>query len=84
MDARQVTVLGFGAVRDVLGAERLVWALPEGTRVQDLLESLERTYPTLHAHRSRLAYAVNAQWSNLDSVLKDGDELALLSPVSGG
>jgi molybdopterin converting factor small subunit len=56
----------------------------EGGTVQQLLE---RPEPPLSRVRSRLQgmrFAVNQEFVSLDAQVRDGDEVAILPPVSGG
>lgn len=41
-------------------------------------------YPRLAGHRGTMLLAVNHAFAGADRVLKEGDEVALLPPVSGG
>jgi len=78
----QVRVLCFGVLKDRLGAEAAELALPEGATVAVLLESLgaRLTSPLLKG----IAVSVNAEYATKEHVLRDGDEVGLLPPVSGG
>ncbi len=65
------------------GATRLSLTLKEGATVADLLESLRLQYPTA----ARLENAVlvsNGEHIARSAPLFDGQELALLLPISGG
>jgi MoaE-MoaD fusion protein len=53
--------------------------LPEGARAREVWELLE-----LGPEPVGLAYAVNRQYVDRDHALSDGDELAIIPPVSGG
>ena len=53
--------------------------LAEGGRARDVWELLE-----LGPEPTGLAYAVNRQYVDRDHELEDGDELAIIPPVSGG
>jgi molybdopterin synthase catalytic subunit/sulfur carrier protein ThiS len=53
--------------------------LPEGARARDVWALLE-----LGSEPPGLAYAVNRQYVDRDHGLEDGDELAIIPPVSGG
>lgn len=79
-----ITVLFFAQARDHAGRARGTLELPAGSRVADALALLERDHPALAALRSHLAVAVDQRLVRPDSVLRDGAELALLPPVSGG
>jgi molybdopterin converting factor small subunit len=50
----------------------------------DLLDKLEVLYPVIEQHRKSIQLAVNQQYVGGDVQLKNGDEIALITPVSGG
>lgn len=58
--------------------------LPDGATVQQAKEPLLRRFPALREHIDRCAFAVNRSYARPDAPLHDGDELALIPPVSGG
>jgi len=79
-----VRVLFFGAAREA-AADELTLSLPEGTTARAAFERLLAEYPDLRRFRSSLLVAVNQEYArDLEVRLKDGDELALFPPVSGG
>jgi molybdopterin synthase catalytic subunit len=80
----RVVVKLFGAVREAVGENDLSVELAEGTSAAVLRERLARDHPIFETLSGRLAVAVNLQVSEPDVVLRDGDEVAFLPPVSGG
>ena len=52
--------------------------------VSGILKTIEARYPQIKPRMETLAYAVNHEFVDADYLLSDGDELALLPPVSGG
>jgi MoaE-MoaD fusion protein len=81
----QVRILPFGMLRDWLGSSPAVVELPEGATVSDLLEHLVQVAPGRPAAALRgIAVSVNAEYSTGGRILRDGDEVGLLPPVSGG
>jgi molybdopterin synthase catalytic subunit len=80
----QVTVRYFAALRERVGraAERL--ALPAGATAADALAALAQQHPALATALPQVRCAVNQEYVASDTVLHDGDELALIPPVSGG
>ncbi len=77
----QVRVIAFGVLKDWLGAAPSSVELREGASVADLLEKLGARAPqALHG----IAVSVNAEYATAAQVLRDGDEIGLLPPVSGG
>jgi len=79
-----ITVLFFAQAREHAGRARGTLNLPAGSKVADALKALEREHPGLGAMRQHLAVAVDQKLVKDDAALKDGAELALLPPVSGG
>lgn len=78
----QVQVLPFGILKDALGVPALSLELPEGATVATLLRSLASVCP--QPLLAEIAVGVNAEFATAETVLKAGDEVALLPPVSGG
>ena len=80
----RVRVLFFGVLKEAFGAESTTADLPEGMKVVDLLEIFgDRLYGKKELMES-IAVAVNQEYAKADDVLHEGDEVALLPPVSGG
>jgi len=75
----RVQVLYFGVLKESLGRESESVELAEGTRVADLMAR----YGSAEWMRS-IAVAVNREYARREDVLREGDEVALLPPVSGG
>ena len=77
-----VQVRLFASYREAAGSSRLETPLPAGARVSDLIDLLAARIPGLRATRGLVA--VNHSYVNVDAALADGDEVALIPPVSGG
>src|SRR5690606_3493999 len=78
----RVTVRCFAAVREALGTEVLGLIVANGTTVEGLRQTLAERAPSLS--RLPLAFAVNREYARPETVLGDGDEVALIPPISGG
>lgn len=78
----RVTVRCFAAVREALGQDLMTLELPAGSTVAALRQHLVAGCPTLA--RLPVAYAVNRSYAGAERVLVDGDEVALIPPISGG
>jgi molybdopterin converting factor subunit 1 len=77
-------VLYFGVLRERFGVADEALELTDGASVGALLDLLRpRASEDGELWRS-LAVAVNREYSSRDATLVDGDEIALLPPVSGG
>ena len=79
----RVRVVSFGILRDWLGSSEREVQLPEGATVGDLLEELSPRSDAASRLRG-IAVGVNAEYATASHPLRDGDEVALLPPVSGG
>ena len=80
----RVHVLLFAALREAVGAKELFLELEAGASVADVLTALESDHPVLGKFRGRVLVSVNREHRSTDAPLKDGDEVAILPPVSGG
>jgi len=80
----RVTLLAFGMLRDLLGSAAGPLELPAGSTVGDLLDRCSALAPENAAPWSSIAVAVNREYVRATHRLVDGDEVALLPPVSGG
>ena len=79
-----VTVLFFAHYQDIVGAHAQRRSLPDGAGVRALAEQLGQEDSRLDALLSYARVAVNADYADADTVLRDGDEVALMPPMSGG
>jgi molybdopterin converting factor subunit 1 len=85
MGAMEVEVRLFAVFRERAGRDRLALELPEGATVADALSAAARE-PGLDELLPRMPtrVAVNREYAGEDTVIAEGDELALIPPVSGG
>ncbi len=80
----QIQVRLFATYREIVGEGQLAWTFRDGTTVGQLVEAVLAKYPRLLGHEKSMVLAVNHEVVRLDVVLREGDEVALLPPVSGG
>jgi molybdopterin synthase catalytic subunit/molybdopterin converting factor small subunit len=78
----QVRVLPFGVLKDWLGMPAAAVELPEGATVTELLDHLSEGRS--NGALGGIAVSVNAEFAEPNRILRDGDEVGLLPPVSGG
>jgi molybdopterin synthase catalytic subunit/molybdopterin converting factor small subunit len=74
-----VSVKLFAALREQAGQRQRSLDMPEGATVGDVWPLLD-----LGDEPAGLLYALNRRYVRRDSELADGDEVALIPPVSGG
>ncbi|HIG16430.1 MAG TPA: molybdopterin converting factor subunit 1 [Candidatus Handelsmanbacteria bacterium] len=80
----RVEVLFFAGARDAVGARALTISLPEGSTVEALLSHLGGVYPDFAGVGAIAQTAVNEEYAAKNQSLQEGDEVAIIPPVSGG
>jgi MoaE-MoaD fusion protein len=83
-DTIKVRVRAFASAREALGFGDRQMTLAAGTTVAGLLAQLAADHPTAGLAWRRLAVAVNRGYAPSETALVEGDEVALIPPVSGG
>lgn len=79
----KVRVLFFASLRERIGLRERTLEIPDGSSVETLMTALQCDHPVL-AQCGRVSIAVNEDYARSDEILEDGDEVALIPPVSGG
>ena len=83
--SNQITVLLFSQLKELLGQSVLeVTVSGDGLTGRHLLEKLVQDYPPLAPFRSVMRLAVNQKYETDDVFIVRGDEVAIVTPVSGG
>ena len=80
----QVKVRLFAAFREVVGRNALTVDAPQGSTVGQVVERLRADYPSLGPAAAGAMLALNQEYVDPSTAVSDGDELALIPPVSGG
>ena len=79
----KVNVLLFGIARDIVGDSKLEIEHQDQLDIKSFKQILESKYPKM-SHLSYYKVAVNQEFALDDQILQEGDEVALIPPVSGG
>ena len=80
----QIRVLYFGALREAAGKADELFTLGEESTAAEIIARVRERFPRSTELLSRSAIAVNQNYVLPSEPLHDGDEVALLPPVSGG
>jgi molybdopterin synthase sulfur carrier subunit len=78
-----ITLLLFASYADALGASSLDMDLPRESTVGDVLSAI-RARPGAERLPPSPLVAVNQRYAAMESVVHEGDEVALIPPVAGG
>ena len=79
-----VRVRLFAIQREQAGARRIDLELAPGSSIEDAWAALVARHPVLAAGRASVRFARNGDYAEPGDRLEDGDELAIIPPVSGG
>src|ERR1041385_1774933 len=80
----RVRVIYFGMLKDAVGRQLEDVELLPDSSLGDLLADRIAHTPVIDNFRTVLAFAINQQYAQLSDKLSDGEEIAMLPPVSGG
>ena len=81
-----ITVKYFASLRSIAGIEEDRFDVGSQTTLQNLNDVIGKAHPKLKdmIRDKKIMVSVNQDMASPDSVIKDGDEVALLPPFSGG
>lgn len=79
----KISLLAFGIAKDILHTRKLELELNQGATVAMLRQRLLSQYPEFEKLKS-LSFAVGEDYCGEDHSLRNGDEVAIIPPVSGG
>jgi MoaE-MoaD fusion protein len=74
----------FAMQRELAGTRTLELALPAGATIEDAWSALVERFPVLAPGRAAVRFARNSAYAAPETELVDGDEVAMIPPVSGG
>ena len=77
-------VLFFAHIKDATGCDSVEFALPSPLNGEQLWVNLLEKFPALANHKNNVRLARNWEYADEQTVFSDGDEVALIPPVSGG
>jgi sulfur-carrier protein len=80
----RVRVRLFASLRETAGVPEATLELAEGSTAEDAWDRLAGDFPALARRRPSLAVSVNRAYARFDAVLREGDEVVFIPPVSGG
>jgi len=79
-----VKVKLFAIFQEVFATDEMQISLEADAPVSKIFDRLVSQHPNLERWRSLTRYAINLNFADPHTVLHDGDEVALIPPVSGG
>lgn len=80
----RIHVLLFGQLKDIVGRPEETLDLAPGASLSDLVADYSHRFAQFQPLAGSIACALNQEYAPASALLKDGDEVGLLPPVSGG
>ena len=79
-----VTIKLFARFKELAGTGKTTVELPSEAKVKDALSYISANFANLPLNPEHTILSVNQDFATPDTILNDGDELAIFPPVSGG
>ena len=80
----RVSVQFYARLRELAGCSEWACDIATGATVADVWQAASKQFPAVADLAGSVSCAVNADFSRMDAVVHDGDDIAFLPPVSGG
>ena len=80
----RVKVQLFARLRELAGGGEYDCDVPAGSSVADVWRAVSERHSSLKPFGNAISCALNADFARMSATVKDGDEVAILPPVSGG
>jgi molybdopterin converting factor small subunit len=78
----KIQVLFFGATAEEIGEREIEIEVESEQKADTVFRQIVSEFPQLEKHS--LLFAINQEYSKGDETIKNGDELAIFTAVSGG
>ena len=78
-----IKIIAYGIAKDIIKAREKTWECSSAQNIRDLKTKLITDYPAF-SKLAKLSFAVGEEYRDDDFKLKDGDEVVIIPPVSGG
>jgi molybdopterin converting factor subunit 1 len=80
----RIKVLLFGQLKDIVGQQEQSLDLQTGASLASVVTHYAERFPLFKPLSNAIACSINQEYATASSILRDGDEVGLLPPVSGG
>lgn len=80
----KINVLFFGATADAVGEKEIEFETGKSEHAENVFGEILDAFPDLKNYGKSLLFSVNQEYADGSEIVKDGDELAVFTAVSGG
>ena len=81
-----VTIRLFAILRNIVGKDQIEWEVKGESKLKDIVSDLRKGFPQVVEliDKKRVLVSVNQDLADDETIIKDGDEIAIMPPFSGG
>lgn len=85
-DQEMVTIRLFAMLKNITGKDQIEWEVRGGSRLKDVISDLRKRFPQVVEliDKKRVLVSVNQDLADGETIIRDGDEIAIMPPFSGG
>jgi len=80
----EVKITFFGRFREITGENETTLEIKKDLTLKEILEIIFKKYPKLKEEKNSMLFSVNHRYASLETIVRDGDEIAVFPPVGGG
>ncbi|MEC7837623.1 MAG: MoaD/ThiS family protein [Chloroflexota bacterium] len=80
----KITIKFFAKIKEDIGHNKIELVLKSPTKVSEVLETISKDLGVDLSKRKNYMFAKNLEYCSVSELLENGDELAIIPPVSGG
>ena len=74
----------FGQLKEITKVDVEAIQVKEETTLDDLVWIVGQRFPNLQEHLKTVSFAIDKEYAPKETLLKEGNEVSLLPPISGG
>ena len=80
----KIKVKFFAYTREITGLSETEVEAEHGATLKGIMDILAERFPGLNRYRNEINMAINHEYAPPEAEVNEGDDVALLPPVSGG
>lgn len=81
-----VTIRLFAILRNMVGKDQIEWEIKGESKLKDMVSDLRKMFPQVVEliDKKKVLVSVNQDLADEETIIRDGDEIAIMPPFSGG
>ena len=80
----RVKIKLFSVFREAVGKKEIELSMEKNCRVRDVIHMLGEEYPAIKKFIEFAIVSINHEYADENSLVKNGDEIAIFPPIGGG